>query len=211
MGRIFNVRGLIRWLAVTCMLLVSLSSVILLNVQAQTTSPPPPGPPSGNAPIPFTQYGVVTVSATESFSTPSGLVTITLNCNGFGTFFLVKLLFFLNPSGQTDLNIDSINLNGWTYQFNQYYNAPRVTVVSSGSTVGELLNALTVSLPTQLTALIVVKDPLDNQAIPLSGGTGTGFILKLRPYQGGVTGFGYISAVAVVTAPSNDTISISMS
>ena len=192
------------------MLVVSLSPVTLTLVQAQT-QPPPPNPPSGGLPIPVSQYGVVTVAATESFSTPSGLVTITLNCNGYGTFFVVKLLFFLNPSGQTDLNIDTLNLNGYTYTFNQYYNAPRVTVVSSGSTIGELISALTVSLPTQLTNLIVMKDPLDNQAIPLIGGTATGLVLKLRPYQGGVTGFGYISAVAVVTAPSNDTISISMS
>jgi len=210
MGWKFGIRGLLRWPLAICLVVLSLSSVTLVLVQAQT-SPPPPGPPSGNLPIPFSQYGVVIVSATESFSTPNGLVTITLNSNGYGMFFVVKLLFFLNPSGQTDLNIDTLNLNGYTYQFTQYYGAPRVTVVSSGSTIGELINALTISLPTQLTNLIIVKDPLDNQAIPLSGGTATGLIVKLRPYQGGVAGFGYITAEAVVTAPSNNTISISMS
>ena len=208
MGPAFSAKGFVRWLLFVYIVVLTVTSI---TVQAQTPPPPPPGPPSGNLPIPFSQYGVVTVSATESFSTPTGLVTITLNSNGYGTFFVVKLIFFLNPSGQTDLNIDTLNLNGYTYTFNQYYNAPRVTVVSSGSTIGELISALSVSLPTQLTNLIVVKDPLDNQAIPLSGGTATGLVLKLRPYQGGVTGFGYISAVAVVTAPSNNTISINMS
>ena len=152
------------------------------------------------------------VSGTEAFSTPSGVVTITLNSNGYGAFFVVKLLIFLNPSGQTDLIIDTINLNGYTYTFTQYYGAPKVIVVPTGSTVGEVLSALSISLPTQLYNLLVMKDPLDNQAIVLSGGTDTGLTLKLRPGgTGGGAGFGYISAVAVVTAPSNNTISLSMS
>lgn len=200
-GKVVRLRGLVSMAAVF-VLLIMIGSVIPMAVQA--------APPISNLPIPISQYGIVMVSDTESFSTPSGIATITLNSNGNGAFFVVKLLIFLNPSGQTDLILDTISVNGYSYTFSQYTGAPKVIVVPSGTTIGEVVNALSTALPSYAT-LLLVKDPLQNPAFLLSGGTDNALTVKLRPATGGFGGFGYITAVAMVTAPSNNTISISMS
>jgi hypothetical protein len=98
-----------------------------------------------------------------------------------------------------------MNLDGfYAISFSQYYGTPKIVVVASGSTIGEVIS----SLPSYLTPLLV-KDPLGNQALVLSGGAASGLTVALR-FSSETIG-SVLSTEAIVTAPSNNTITIALS
>jgi hypothetical protein len=176
--------------------------VIMVNLAtlAAVDAPPPPSSP----PIPISQYGITTVYANQATQTSLGAITVTLTSNGYGAFFVVRLLIFMNTPAQSDLTLDSIEIDGfYTLSFSQYYGTPKVVVIASGQTVGDIISVLPAYL-----SILLVKDPLGNQAIALNGRPGNGLTASLAfSTQVGAP----ISAEAIVTAPSNDTITISIS
>jgi hypothetical protein len=188
---------------VTVALAVSLIGLTILSVAgAQSSTPPPPS----NLPIPVSQYGVVTVYSNEAAPPTLGTVKISVVSNGYGAFFVTKLLVFMNNPQQSDLILSTLSIDGfYTLTFSQFsYGSPKVVIIPSGSTMGELVS----SLPSYL-APILVKDPLGNMAIVLNGGAGNGLAVSLT--FGSQSGGGSVSAEGIVTAPSNNTITITMS
>jgi len=164
-------------------------------------------PPPSNLPIPVSQYGVVAVYASEATQTTLGTVKIQVTSNGYGLFFVVKLLVFMSIAQQSDLTLSTISLDEfYTMSLGQYYapQSPKIVVIPSGYTQGEVVS----SLPSYLSSMLV-KDPLDNTAIALNGGAGNGLSVQLSfasPTSGTAIG-----GEAIVTAPSNNTITITMS
>jgi len=196
-----NLRSL-RTSTVTVALAVSLIGLTILSVAGtQSSTPPPPS----NLPIPVSQYGVVTVYSNEATPPTLGTVKINVASNGYGAFFVTKLLVFMNNPQQSDLILSTLSIDGfYTITFSQFYGSPKVVIIPSGSTMGELVS----SLPSYL-APILVKDPLGNMAIVMNGGVGNGLAVSLT--FGSQSGGGAVSAEGIVTAPSNNTITITMS
>jgi len=192
----------LRTSTVTVALAVSLIGLTILSVAGtQSSTPPPPS----NLPIPVSQYGVVTVYSNEATPPTLGTVKINVASNGYGTFFVTKLLVFMNNPQQSDLILSTLSIDGfYTITFSQFYGSPKVVIIPSGSTMGELVS----SLPSYL-APILVKDPLGNMAIVMNGGVGNGLAVSLT--FGSQSGGGAVSAEGIVTAPSNNTITITMS
>ena len=129
--------------------------------------------------------------------------------NGYGAFFVSKLLVFLSEPQQSDLLLSSISVDAYAVTLSsQSYGpqAPKVVVVASGNTMGEVV----ASLPSYLSPLLV-KDPLGNVAIVLNGVGGNGLKVGLMFASQGVGIAGTLGAEAIVTAPTNDTITISLS
>lgn len=183
------------WATTIVFLLISLTNLAIV------VAPPPPS----NPPIPIPQYGVTTVYASEGNQPSSGAVNIKITSNGYGAFFVVKLLVFMDMPGQSDLILESINLDGvYAISFSQNYATPKIVVIASGATFGDVIGAL----PSYLTPMLV-RDPLGNEALVLNGGAGNGLTVGLQ-FSSQTIG-GQVSAEAIVTAPSNNTITIAMS
>ena len=142
------------------------------------------------------------MSVTEPFQSSEAIVTLHVTSNGNGPFYVVRLLVYLNNPAQSDLILDNINLDGiYSITFSQFYGSPQIVVIASGSTMGEVIS----SLPSSFSSLLV-KDPLGNSAVVLSGGTDSGLSVGLR-FATEASG-AIISAEAITTAPANNTILI---
>ena len=177
--------------------------LIGLSILAVVSAVPPPS----NLPIPVSSYGVVAVYSSEQTQSNIGTVKINVVSNGGGAFFVVKLLVFLNLPQQSDLTLSTISIDSfYTITLSQYYSpqSPKIVVIPSGFTMGDIVS----TLPSYLQGMLV-KDPLGNQAIVLNGGAGNGLAVSLTFTQPGTSGA--VGAEAVVTAPTNDTITVSLS
>ena len=178
-------------------ILVSLASISLRYVLA-----PPPPPPS--APMPLNQYGVVRVYASILFT---GTAKIKITSLGFSPFFVSRLTLFLNRPADFDILLDTINVDGTgSIQVSGFLGSSKVVVVPAGLLVGDVL----ASMPNYLNFLLV-KDPMGNDAIVANGGDDSGVIVGVRFLSGAYGGGTIISAIATVVAPTNATVTITMS
>ena len=182
---------------VAVLILVALASISLHYVLAQ----PPEGP---GAPMPLIQYGIVRVFASELFT---GNAKITITSLGYGPFFVSRLTLFTSPAANVDILLDSINVDETgTIQVSGFLATTKVVVVPAGLTAGEVVTAM----PSYLDFLLV-KNPMGNDAIILTGGDGGGLVVGLRFTSGSYNLGTTITAVTTVVAPTNTTISMTMS
>jgi hypothetical protein len=182
--------------------------IISLLTLAVVQAAPPPSSPA----IPFSGYGVVAVFSSEVNSGSENIATVKVTSNGGGEFFVVKLLIFMSVAQESDLILNSLGVDGfYSINFDQYNLEPKIVVIASGSTIGDVVGSLQTSQQNVGTALslLLLKDPLGNQAIVVNGGPGNGLTVGLT-FASETTG-AQISAEAIVTAPTNNTITIALS
>jgi hypothetical protein len=161
-------------------------------------------PPSSTTPYPLSGYGVARISVT---GTLQGTTSFAIHSDGSETFFVVRVLIILNKPADSDIVLDSINIDGTgIVQVSGYSAATKVVIVSAGNVVGELIT----SMPTQL-AFLLVKEPLGNTGIAANGGDQNGFSFALRYWSSAYYPGTTITAIALVTAPINSTITMTMS
>lgn len=173
--------------------------VSLASVRWYVLAPPPP---STNAPTPLSQYGIVRLYASVSFT---GTAQITINSQGgLSPFFVVRLTLFLNRPADFDLLLYTINIDGTgAIQVSNYLPSSKVVIVPSGLQVGDVVS----SVPSYL-SVFIVKDPMGNDALIANGGSGV--VIGIQFSSGG-SGLGTIvSAIATVVAPTNSTVSMTM-
>ena len=170
-------------------------------------------PPPSSDPIPFSGYGVVAVFSSQTNAGSVSTTTVKVTSDGYGEFFVVKLLIFMSAAEESDLILNSVGIDGfYSTNFNQYSGEPKIVVIASGSTVGDVVSSLQTqqNMGTALNMLLL-KDPLGNQAIVVNGGPGNGLTVGLTFASGPTTIGAPLSAEAVVTAPTNNTIAIGIS
>lgn len=175
--------------------------LVCVSCLAIVHAPPPPS----TLPIPLSQYGIVSVYASLGLSL--GTIKIQVTSDGSGSFYVMKLLVFMNLAQQTDLTLYTVTIDGfYTVSLSQYYapQNPKVVIIPAGYTMGEVVS----SLPSYLSSLVVDVGPNGNPALLVNGGTGNGLTVQLQfatPTSGGTIG-----AEAIAFAPANDTISVSL-
>lgn len=114
-----------------------------------------------------------------------------------------KLLLLLQNPGQSDIVLNSISVDGvYTITFNSYA-APRIVVVATGTTMGDVISVLPTSL-----SFLLVKDPMDNNAIFASGGATNGLSFGVG-YSTPLVGGGS-NILVLVLAPSNATVTLAI-
>jgi hypothetical protein len=162
-------------------------------------------PPSfSGVPLPLSGYGIVSVSATGALQ---GTTTVEIHSDGSGVFFVVRVLIILNKPADSDVVLDSIKIDGTSsISISGYSAATKVVIVSAGNLVGELVT----SMPSQL-AFLVVKEPLGNAGIAVNGGDMNGLSFALRYWSGAYYLGTTITAIALVTAPADSTITMTVS
>ena len=160
-------------------------------------------PPSNSAPVPLSQYGVTRVSVR---GISQAAITIEILGDGAGPFFIVKILIILNKPADADIVLDSINIDGTgSIPVSGYSAATKVVVVPAGLVVGELI----ASIPSYL-GFLLVKEPLGNVGIAVNAGATNGFSFMLRFLSGAYYLGTTITAIALVTAPANATVTMTM-
>ena len=180
---------------------IALLFVCLTLVGSQSVLAPPS---YGGMPMPLSQYGVVRIYASQTFT---GNARITIVSDSVAPFFVERLLLILNRAADFDILLDSINIDGTgTIQVSNYPGVPRVVLVSAGSMIGEVIS----SLPSSLQFLLS-KDPLGNDAISVSGIQGNGLTVGLKFVTGAYNLGTTISTIALITAPTNSTVTITIS
>jgi hypothetical protein len=184
-------------MAVAASMLIFLS---LLVVNSKFVLAPPP---SSATPSSLSEYGVVRVCASNSFT---GVTKITVTSDNAAPFFVERIYVFLNTRADSDILLDNIVIDGTpTIQISGYSGSTKVVVVPAGFTVGEVIN----SIPSNLDFLLV-RDPLGNSALSAGGGAGNGVVAGLRfmsaAYSLGTT----VYVIALVTAVSDATISMTI-
>jgi hypothetical protein len=121
-------------------------------------------------------------------------------------FFIARIFIFLNRPADSDILLDSINIDGTgVIQYYGYSSTSKVIVVPAGLVVGEV----TTSIPSNLNFLLV-KNPLGNDAPSASGGSGNGVVIGLRFMSGAYNLGTTISAIALVAAPANTMITMNI-
>lgn len=90
-------------------------------------------------------------------------------------------------------------------QVSGYLAATKVVVVPAGLTFGDAVGAVPSAL-----SMLLVKDPMGNDAIVATGGGGNGMIIGIRFLTGGIATGATVSAIATVVAPANETVSMTM-
>lgn len=160
-------------------------------------------PPSGGHPTPIPQYGVVRVYATQTFT---GNAKITIASDTAAPFFVEKILIILNRPVDFDIILDTVNIDGsGSIQVSGSTATSRVVVVPAGSMAGDVVASLQTVL-----GFLLTKDTLGNQAISASGLQGNGLDVRIR-FVSGAYYFGTtISAIALVIAPTDATITLTM-
>ena len=176
--------------------------VSLASVSWYVLAPPPP---STNAPMPLSEYGVLRLYASVQFT---GNARITINSQGgLSPFFVSRLTLFLDRPADVDILLDSINIDGTglLQVSSSYLPSSKVVVVASGLQVGDVVT----SIPSYL-SMFIVKDPMGNDALAANGGSGV--IIGLRFSAGGAAVLGptNISVIATIVAPTNSTVSMTM-
>jgi hypothetical protein len=173
--------------------------VSLASVSWYVLAPPPP---STNAPMPLSEYGVVRLYANVLFT---GTARITIDSQGgLSPFFVSRLTLFLNKPADFDVLLDTINIDGTgPLQVSSYLPSSKVVVVASGLQVGDVVS----SIPSYL-SVFIVKDPMGNDALIANGGSGV--VIGIRFSSGGAGLGTTISAIATIVAPTNSTVSMTM-
>ena len=184
--------------------LIAVIGLILLSLTVAGIQFALAPPSSGGRPMPISQYGVVRIYATQTFT---GNVKITIVSDSMAPFFVEKILVTVNRQADFDIILDNINIDGTgVIQVSGYSPTSRVVVVPSGFMIGEVIS----SLPPSLKILLSI-DPLGNDAISVSGLQGNGLVVGLRYVSGAYNLGTIISATALITGPTNATIIMSMS
>jgi len=161
-------------------------------------------PSSGGTPTRLSEYGVVRVFASDSFT---GVTKITIASDGAAPFFVERIYIILNARSDSDILLDNIAIDGTpTIQISGYSGSTKVVVVPAGFSVGEVIN----SIPNNLNFLLV-RDPLGNDALSASGGAGNGIVAGLRFMSGAYSLGTTMYAIALVTTSSDATISMTIS
>lgn len=195
MGRILGRRTRIVVLA-AAIILVSFASLTLRFVLAP--------PPAASVPMQLSQYGVVRVYASILFT---GSTKIKVTTDGSSPFFISRLTLFLNKGADYDVLLDSIDIDGTgAIQISGYSPNAKVVVVPAGLTFGDIVE----STPSYL-SMLLVKDPMGNDAIVATGGADAGVVIGIRFMSGAYSGGATITAIATVVAPLNATVTITMS
>jgi hypothetical protein len=175
------------------LVLLALSFTLLSQVFA---SVPP------NSPQPISSYGVIALHQSVAFS--GGAVNIHVSTSGAALFYVEKILLLMDPATQVDIVLDNISVDGvYVYSFTSNPTAQRVTIVPSGSTMGDVIT----QLPEYLTPLIA-KDPMGNNAAFATGGTTNGLSVGVR-YSSLVMG-GNVLIMTLVVAPTSCTVTLTI-
>jgi len=171
------------------LLIITVSSLLLVSiVSGQST-----------APIQLSTYGVLTLS--ES-ATVNGQIKIQISTTGAGPCFLIRLLAMLEAPVDSDIVLDSIILGSHNIvQIGGTSVGPKIVVIAAGTTVGDVVT----DLPSFLNFLIV-KDPTGNNAVFVS--SGIAFVLRFSSltYTSGAD----VTVLALVTAPTTDTVTLAL-
>jgi len=180
------------------LLYVCITLVLVGSLMRTVRAPAPPSAPS----IPTTSYGLITIFNSNTFN--GGTITVRISTDSSGPFFVEKVLILLNVPSSVDVVLTSISVDGaYVFTFNNYQQPTQVIVVSSGSTIGDIIT----SIPTYLSDLLT-KDPMSNVAMFASGATnGLAFGLTMQNGFSGIT----FSALALVCSPSTATVTLSFS
>jgi hypothetical protein len=160
-------------------------------------------PSSSDTPTTLGKYGVVRVYASNSFT---GVTKITITSDIAAPFYVERIYVFLNTRSDSDILLDSIAID-WTpiIQISGFSGSTKVVVVSAGFTVGEVIT----SVPNNLHFLLVT-DPVGNDALSASGGTGNGIVAALRFMSGAYSLGTTMHVIALVAASSDATVSITI-
>jgi len=180
---------------------IGLVSLIVLVLGFQFVSAPPG---SSGVPTRLSEYGVTRVYASGNFM---GSAKITIVSDSAAPFFIEKILVIVDHPADVDLLLDTINIDGTgIIQISGYSSTSRVVVLPGGSSIGEV----TSSFPSDLQFLLS-KDPMGNEGVAVSGIPGNGLVVGLRSVSGGYNLGTTLSAIALVVAPANATVSMTMS
>ena len=176
-------------------ILIGLTSISLSYVLAP--------PPSTDVPMPLSQYGIVRVYASTQFL---GNSKITITSQGTGPFFITRIVLVLNRAADFDILLDTINIDGTgVMQITGFSTSSKVVVVPAGLMVGDVISAI----PPYLNFLLV-KDPMGNDALIANGGS-NGVTIGVRFMSGAYNVGTTVSGIATVLAPSNSTVTMTMS
>ena len=179
-------------------------ALILLSVLVASSQFVLAPPSSSGTPTSLSEYGVVRVYASNSFT---GVTKITVASDSAAPFFVERIYIILNTRSDSDILLDNIAIDGTpTIQISGYSGSTKVVVVPAGLSVGEVIN----SIPNNLNFLLA-KDPLGNDALSASGGAGNGIVAGLRFMSGAYSLGTTMYAIALVTASSDATISMTIS
>ena len=184
----------------------ALATVILLTVMFTFVTVPAPSstPPSTNSPVSLANYGVTDVYGVTQMT--GGTTNIQIYTAGSNApFFVEKVLLMLQTPGQSDIILQSVSINGvqsWSY--GSYNNQPRVVIVAQGTTLGDIISVLPSSL-----SLLLVKDPLSQSQALFGSGETSGLTFGIA-YSTPLVG-GQVSIMALVVAPTNSTVTLSIS
>jgi len=152
-------------------------------------------------PVPFSGFGLASVGAQAEMN--GGTLNIQVSTSSDGPFYVEKLLLMLQTPSQSDIDLESVSVDGvYTYSFSAY-GATRAVVVPAGLTLGDVVTVL----PSPLSFLLT-KDPLGNSAVFASGGPdGLSFgIAYSTPLVGGA-----VTILALILAPTTTTITLTTS
>ncbi len=155
-------------------------------------------------PIPFTEYGPVMISVNGS-APVGGRITLQITGDQNAVFFLTRLILIIGPAEASNLVLDSLNIDGTgTIAFSSYgVSSPKIVVVPAGSTSGESISAL----PSYADSFLL-KDLAGNMGLAINGAdSGATFVFHFDTQTFAPT----IVTIALVTAPSSDSITIAMS
>lgn len=182
--------------AALAVILVALASVGVTFVLAP---PPTSGPPAE-----LNQYGVVRVYSSLTFT---GTTKIAITSSGNGPFFVSRLTLFLSRPADFDIVLDSVNIDGTgAIQVSGYSAATKVVVVPAGLTFGDVVSTFPSSLN-----MLLMKDPMGNDAIVGSSGDGNGVVITVRFLAGGYSLGTTLQVVATVVAPNGGTVTMTTS
>ena len=186
-------------IAAAVVILACALSISLSYVTAQTL--PTPGPPKL-----FSQYGVVRLYASMTFS---GRAQITITSREAAPFYVSALTLFLTVAATSNIVINTINIDSTgPIQLSASGTAAssQVVVVPSGSMYGDIVQ----SMPNYL-SFLMMKDPLENNAIVADGGTSGGIVITLGFMTGSYGSSTPLLAVATVVAPSDTIVTMTIS
>jgi hypothetical protein len=176
-------------------------SLFLLSAVAPTSVWAPAG--ASDSPVAlFSSYGVARVSTQANFL---GLSRITITTTGSDPFFIVRVFVELSIPYDVDIILDSIVMDGVTISVSNSVTGT-VVVVPAKAVVAEITSCL----PSGLNMLLV-KEPMGNNAIAASGGEAGGVIFTLKQGPGPLGPGPLVYVTALVTAPASETVSITMS
>ena len=152
-----------------------------------------------NSPVPISSYGVVALSQSVTFNGVS--VSIHVSTTGTGLFYVEKILLVMETAAQVDIVLDSIIIDGaHVYAFNAYL-AQKVTIIPSGSAMGDAIAQMSASL-----GPLLATDPMGNSAAFARGGDGNGLDVGFR-YSSPLIG-GNAVVMVLVVAPTSCTVTL---